>query len=145
MAEPMSFDAGSAGPPAPPGGSGTVTISLRNRGSFVDRHQVEVTGIPTAWYELEQASVVLFPGDSASVALVVHPPLDASTLAAAYPTTILVASEGDPTIGASAVVALTVSSVGSVTASVMPLIAERRAATFRLPHETRRMPGELSR
>src|SRR5205823_7987806 len=64
--------------------------------------------------------------------LTVHPPAGTVTTAGRYAITVQVAAEDDPAIHASAVVALTVSTLGEFDMQVQPTEAEGRAATFRL-------------
>ena len=57
-----------------PGGSGTVTIRVRNTGSVVDEIRLELLGEPARWGSVVPASLRLFPGTQGEAVVTFQPP-----------------------------------------------------------------------
>lgn len=58
----------------PPGGQGTLTIELANRGERVDHFTVDLSGLPREWVSTSHEFLRLAPGGSTSLPITIHPP-----------------------------------------------------------------------
>ena len=81
---------------ANPGGEATTEIRVRNTGTVVDQFSFQVLGPAGAWATFEPASLSLFPGDDATVAVRFAPPRDPRTRAGSVPFGVRVFSSEDP-------------------------------------------------
>ena len=68
-------------PTAPPV---QVTAQVQNTGVTVDKYDVEIDGIEASWYTVTMQGTALFPGDTATIPIKIHPPLGADTPAGHY-------------------------------------------------------------
>ena len=115
-----------------PGGQAVLTLTIQNASSIIDRYRFVISGIPADWFDLDKASVSLFPGTEDRAQLTLHPPAGAGSTAGTYTVTIQAISEDDPTVEASSVVTLVVGSVGQLVMDVLPADVSGPDATFRV-------------
>ena len=83
------------------GGRRDLMLMVQNTGRSAERYRLEVSGIPAAWYDLDQPRVALPMLARAHVRLALHLPAGATSMAGRYPITVQVTSEDDPTHRAS--------------------------------------------
>jgi hypothetical protein len=114
------------------GGRRDVLVTVQNTGTSVERYCLEVSGIPAAWYDLDQPRGALPASASALVHLTMHLPAGATSAASRYPITVQVTSEDDPTRRASAGFVLIVESGSGLDMDVRPAEAAGRDATFQI-------------
>lgn len=79
-----------------PGEELNASIEVQNHGRVVDSYSVEVLGLNAEWYQLPDANVSLFPGDSEAVRLTFRPPAGSAAVANSYDFTIRVSSSVAP-------------------------------------------------
>jgi hypothetical protein len=56
------------------GTSARIPLQIRNTGHIVEGYRVDVVGPPAAWTTVEPAEVTLYPGDTATLSVDLHPP-----------------------------------------------------------------------
>jgi hypothetical protein len=56
------------------GTSAQIPLQIRNTGHIVEGYRVDVVGPPAAWTTVEPAEVTLYPGDTATLSVDLHPP-----------------------------------------------------------------------
>ncbi|WP_406458043.1 hypothetical protein OG782_35085 [Streptomyces sp. NBC_00876] len=78
-----SLDASSVS--AAPGEETAVPLQVRNSGQTVEEYRFEVVGACAAWSAVEPAVLSLYPGDSATVSLMLRPPRDSTVPAGETP------------------------------------------------------------
>ena len=57
-----------------PGDAGQVHLTVSNQGDIVDAGLLSIGGLAAEWFTLPPGDVRLFPGESATVVLDLHPP-----------------------------------------------------------------------
>lgn len=117
-------------PTAAPGGKAEATAVIRNLSAVVDQYLLSVDGLEPSWYTISEPSVSLFPGDKASVQVVIHPPENA--VAGAHPFTLRAVSSTDASRQASVAGSVDVGQVGGYEASLSPERASGRKADYQL-------------
>lgn len=120
-----------------PGAEVRLALRVTNGSTVVDAVNLALEGLHADWYTLAGADLSLFPGDSAQVDLLLHPPSSVDTLAGSYPFEVHVASRVDPTQSATAASSLGIEAVGRLGVEVRPQVAQGRAATFRVTWQNR--------
>lgn len=82
------------------GGSGPdqMLVNVRNIGENADQYNLEIEGIDEAWYTMEERTLALFPGDSISKKIKLHPPGKGRTAPGRYVFEVVVRSQADPTV-----------------------------------------------
>jgi hypothetical protein len=78
------------------GQSAHVAVTMDNRSPIVDQFELRVAGLDTAWFDVETARISLFPGESGSFTVTVHPPTATPVLAGPYAAQLIVTSGHDP-------------------------------------------------
>jgi hypothetical protein len=81
---------------AAPGSYTTLSITVSNRGTSLDRFWVGVEGIPLSWLPALPPMLQLLPGGQQSFELAIRPPLSSETRAGRYVLLIQVTSRDDP-------------------------------------------------
>ena len=89
-----------------------VTVTVTNRGQVVDQYLITVAGGQPDWYDVAPDRVSLFPGESTTVVLRVHPPRRENVLAGAYPLAVRATSRDDASVRATAQLDLTITPSG---------------------------------
>jgi len=115
-----------------PGGAQAFALTVQNASSIVDRYHFSIEGVPPEWTEIEPAVASLFPGAVAHAVLTVRPPAGVEAVAGDYSLTFRASSEDDPSIAATALLTLTISTVGVLALEVYPPDAHGREGTYRL-------------
>jgi len=100
------------------------------------RYHLDVTGLQRRWYTLGETDILLGPGARATISLVLHP-VPGKVSPGRYPFRVKATWPANPSIGASAVVTLTVAAaaepgdaaLGPFTAAAAPLAQPARLAT----------------
>jgi hypothetical protein len=78
-----------------PGGSPVqVVVTLFNSADVVEQYTLEVTGLESDWYTAPVNSVGLFPQDSDTLQLTLHPPRRPGVKAGTYPFRVIARSRG---------------------------------------------------
>lgn len=75
-----------------------ITATVRNASPTVDQYRIEVENLDPSWYTVMVDSVALFPGDSASIPIKLHPPKNSSTRAGHYTFIVRARSNADPSL-----------------------------------------------
>jgi hypothetical protein len=57
-----------------PGGRIELAVTLANKSDLVDRYRVNLTGVPTEWWEQDSLTASLFPGETKVIRLTLQPP-----------------------------------------------------------------------
>ena len=122
-----------------PGGRLVFLLALENTSSVAEHYLIAVRGLRADWYSLDRPSVLLGPGASTSVRLVVHPP-DAPTTVGRYPIVVQVVSEDTSTRRTSRDIEVIVD-VGGVRMDLQPAEVAGRRGTL---HVTLRNDTEQS-
>lgn len=78
---------------AAPGGEARLPVRIRNQGRRVEAYRVEVVGAPSAFAEVEPASVSVLPGKEAEATITFRPPVGASTPTGTLPFGVRAVSE----------------------------------------------------
>lgn len=78
---------------AAPGGEARLPVRIRNQGRRVESYRVEVVGAPSAFAEVEPASVSVLPGKEAEATITFRPPVGASTPTGTLPFGVRAVSE----------------------------------------------------
>lgn len=81
---------------AEPGRSATITITVRNTGTVVDRYTFEALGAAAAWVRFSPDSLSLFPDASGAVNIIIAPPREPTVHAGPTPMAVRVTSSEDP-------------------------------------------------
>jgi hypothetical protein len=80
-----------------PGGRADVQVELLNQGYNADHYRLTVVGLPPEWVTVAHDSAQLLPGGQRVLSVTIHPPQGATTVAAARPYQLVVASTSNPT------------------------------------------------
>src|SRR5438270_9301729 len=74
-----------------------LLVKIRNAGSVADAYTLEVKGLDPAWYAIgdQGRKLALFPGDSLSCPVELHPFQTGDVAPGLYPFDVLVRSESD--------------------------------------------------
>jgi beta-lactam-binding protein with PASTA domain len=80
------------------GGQVLCRLEVRNIGATVERYDLRVDGCPAHWVTIEQPTVKVKPGNSASVTVRFHPPAHHSVSAGVHRLSIRVWCSNDPTV-----------------------------------------------
>lgn len=115
-----------------PGGSAATTATIKNAGDVVEAYSIEVEGIDRQWCSLSVSSVSLFPGDHEQVQLTVRPPKESASRAGAYDVALKVTSNRDPTLTATAHVAVQVGRVLSFNVDLLPKKARGGKGSYKV-------------
>jgi hypothetical protein len=67
------------------GGSAGVALRIRNTGDIVEEYHVDVVGEPALWCAIDQSSVRLYPGTTATIQLTFSPPRSPDSAAGPHP------------------------------------------------------------
>jgi beta-lactam-binding protein with PASTA domain len=120
-----------------PGGESTLRALVRNQSGIVDIYDVEVTGVPEAWWTVVPTTVYLVPYGSPSgtyedeVTIHFHPPRTEDAQAGTWPIEIVARSRAQPTTTASAPATLVVAPYEQLESELRPTTAAgRRKAEF---------------
>lgn len=61
-----------------------VIVTVQNAGTTVDQYTIEIENLDANWYTVTAGKVALFPGDSAPVTIMIHPPKLPGIIAGRY-------------------------------------------------------------
>jgi hypothetical protein len=61
-----------------------IIVTVQNAGTTVDQYTIEVENLDANWYTITAGKVALFPGDSAPVTIMIHPPKLTGIIAGRY-------------------------------------------------------------
>ena len=100
----ISLSAG--GPPVP------VTVTLNNHSNVVDQFVVTIEGAGADWFDLQPDRVSLFPGETGSVTLNMHPPRRENVHSGDYQLLVRATSRDDPSATAVAPLTMRISPSG---------------------------------
>jgi hypothetical protein len=109
-----------------PGRSTTITMTVRNNGTVVDRYSFEALGIGAAWMSFSPASLSLFPDASGTVNVVFSPPRDPTVAAGPTPFAVRVVSAEDAAGSVVEEGTVTVGGFSDLTVELVPRIARGR-------------------
>jgi hypothetical protein len=110
----------------------SVQITITNRSNIVDQFQVAVEGGAPDWYDVTPDQVALFPGESASVRLDLHPPRREDVIAGDYQLTVRATSRDNPSSRAAEAMQLTIRPSGGFQMQLLRARAAGRSGSFRL-------------
>jgi|Deesub1362A_J573_1020465.scaffolds.fasta_scaffold01583_4 serine/threonine protein kinase len=80
-----------------PGQSVAVNITIINQSSIVDHFKIQINGVPHSWILSPPPPIRLLPGMQASARVLLQPPRSPQSHAGAYPLSVKVISQDDPT------------------------------------------------
>ena len=78
-----------------PGGSASVQVRVRNRGTIVEAFDLRAVGPCAPWAIVEPASLRLFPGEEGVAQVTFRPPRAATPAAGTYPFAISIQPGAD--------------------------------------------------
>ena len=111
-----------------PGRSETVSLTVHNDGTVVDRYSFEALGQAAPWVTFNPTSLSLFPGASGPVDLIVSPPRGPTTPAGPVPLGVRVASSEDPAGSVVEEVTVHVGAFSDITVELVPSTLSGRVA-----------------
>jgi len=121
-----------------PGRSTTITLTVRNNGTVVDRYTFEALGAAAASVSFAPTTLSLFPGASGTVSVVVAPPRDSTVPAGPAPLGVRVVSAEDPAGSIVEEATINIGSFSDITAELVPRITRgRRSARTQLAVDNR--------
>ena len=83
-----------------PGTSTKIVVNILNQSDLVAHFDIDVEGIPSAWWSADQPTVELLPRDEETITLTVTPPRASQSKAQEYPLKIQAASQKTLGLGA---------------------------------------------
>src|SRR5579862_4736976 len=109
-----------------PGRAATLSITVRNTGSVVDRFTFQAVGAASGWVTFRPDSISLFPEASGSVEVTFTPPREPTVTAGPMPFGVRVVSSEDA--GGSVVEegTLNVGAFSDITAELVPRVCQGR-------------------
>jgi hypothetical protein len=110
----------------------TVDVTLTNRSQIVDQFDVTIGGGQPDWYEVTPNRVSLFPGESTTVKLNLHPPRRENVLAGRYEITVQATSRDDSEVTSIAGLEMTIVPSGGFQLQLPKGRDEGRSGSFRL-------------
>lgn len=124
-----------------PGGTGTASVAIQNRGATVDEITVSVVDLPPGWASIATPLLTLLPGARGEVAIALSPPRGIEARAGDHPFRVVVRS-GVHGSEAGGMAVLSVSEVAGFSLAVQPV---RSSRDFKLTLEnTGNAPAGLS-
>jgi hypothetical protein len=110
----------------------TVDVTLTNRSQVVDQFDLSLSGGQADWYDIEPSRVSLFPGESKTVKLSLHPPRRQNVVAGRYQIALHAVSRDD--VGAASVGGLELNIVpsGGFQLQLLKARDEGRSGSYRL-------------
>lgn len=109
-----------------------LSLTVKNRCSFIDSYDVVVSGIAPDWYQIDNPRINLNPGQSEQVEVALRPTKGPASKAGVYPVKVVVTSRTDEQIFDAAVITLKVGLIGDIAMAVTAAALEGRDATFEL-------------
>jgi hypothetical protein len=110
----------------------TVEVTLTNRSQIVDQFDVTLGGGQPDWYDVTPNRVSLFPGESTTVKLNLHPPRRENVLAGRYEITVQATSRDDSAVSSIAGLEMTIVPSGGFQLQLPKARDEGRSGSFRL-------------
>jgi hypothetical protein len=110
----------------------SVQVTLTNRSQVVDQYDLQVEGGEPDWYDISPDRVSLFPGESATARLTLHPPRRESVIAATYPLTVRASSRDVAAAAGSAALQLTIRPSGGFQLQLLRARVTGRSGSFGL-------------
>ncbi len=89
-----------------------VGVTITNRSQVVDQFSIRVEGGQPDWFTVTPDHASLFPGESASATINVHPPRRENVIAGVYPLAVRATSRDDASVTAAAALELTITPSG---------------------------------
>lgn len=105
---------------------------VRNASPTVDQYRIEIENLDPSWYTVTVDSVALFPGDSASIPIKLHPPKNSNTRAGHYTFIVRARSNADPSLVGVTKGVVQIGSYSIFQAELAPKRASGRKGNFRL-------------
>ncbi len=109
-----------------PGRTATVTVTVRNTGTVVDRYTFEVLGAAAPWVRFSPDSLSLFPEASGTVNLVLAPPREPTVHAGPTPMGVRITSSEDPEGSVVEEGTIDVGAFSDITLELVPRVARGR-------------------
>jgi hypothetical protein len=109
-----------------PGRSASVTLTVRNTGSVVDRFGFEAVGIDPRWVTFNPDTLSLFPEATGTVEVTVAPPREPSVAAGPTPFGVKVDSSEDPTASVVEEATVVVGAFSDVSMELLPRVSRGR-------------------
>lgn len=113
-----------------PGAHRTLTLTVTNSGDIPCQCRLVVSGLPPAWYDLDDTAFALPIDGTSTTALTLHPAPSAASPTALYRFRVQVAGPDGLEILGSTVAAMTVGYVGDLRVEAHPVEAEGARGTF---------------
>ncbi|MDX6628344.1 MAG: hypothetical protein QOH00_590 [Gaiellales bacterium] len=120
-----------------PGAQALLTVNVRNQSGIVDNYDLELRGMPEAWWTMDPATVYLVPYGAAGgsyeqeATLRLHPPRSPEAEARAWPIEIVARSRAREADAGSATATVTLEPYTEIESELRPEIATgRRGAEF---------------
>lgn len=110
-----------------PGEQITLEIELLNQGIPVDHFDFQITGLQDDWYALAPSSLQLMPGDTAKLALNLHPPRLSSVPAGSHPISLIATSTTDTIQHEIAQAVVEIAPFSQFTATLQPTQTDKKA------------------
>jgi len=112
-----------------PGHSTQISVDISNLSTQVAHFDLNIEGIPRPWWAVNDSLSELMPGDSATIQVMITPPLSPESKAQEYPLRIRAASQRTTGLGAETTAKLIVSPFYQFEATLHPTrLRTRRAA-----------------
>ncbi|HEX5139672.1 MAG TPA: hypothetical protein VFX19_01885 [Dehalococcoidia bacterium] len=109
----------------------TVDVTLSNRSRVVDQFDLSLSGGQPDWYTITPDRVSLFPGESTTVKLTLHPPRREDVLAGRYELVVRATSRDDLGSASIAGIELTIVPSGGFELQLLKARDEGRRGVFR--------------
>ncbi|HEY7268323.1 MAG TPA: hypothetical protein VH951_00720 [Dehalococcoidia bacterium] len=109
-----------------------LDVTLTNGSQVVDQYDITVTGGQPDWYDVSPARVSLFPGESTTVKLSLHPPRRQDVVAGRYPLQVKATSRDDASITTVGGLNMTINPSGGFRLELPKARDEGRSGTYRL-------------
>ncbi len=110
----------------------SVDVTVSNRSAVVDQYDLTLSGGQPDWYEIAPARVSLFPGESTTAKLSIHPPRRTNVLAGSYRVVVRAASRDDSSATGVAGLELTIRPSGGFQLQLIKAHDEGRSGSYRL-------------
>ena len=109
-----------------PGRNATITITVRNTGTVVDRYTFEALGAASPWVRFSPDSLSLFPEASGTVNVVFAPPREPTVHAGPTPLGVRITSSEDPEGSVVEEATVDVRAFSDITLELVPRVARGR-------------------
>jgi hypothetical protein len=109
-----------------PGGQGSVTVRVHNRGTIVEGYTLDVRGDAAGWTRVLPEELRVYPQEEAEAMVLFTPPLNGGTAAGRVPFGIRATSTVDPSVMATVEGDVTVGQISALLAKAVPATSKGR-------------------